>query len=279
MGIGYTYNGIYNIGSFDDTNINSHHIDYSKLSILFNNNDIEILNRLTHLQIHNLDKNKFNFKKLNLCPNLISIRISLLDNLPDIPKEILKLKKLMYLYITSATSKINILNIGNISKLSTLKLLHLTISKSSFPPEILLLNNLEILKLDFPHDIIVSDLICNLDKLYEFKIKKGIVRDLESPYCLEQHKNYYILNNKMMIIEFNNLIKIPQYITELNILHANWNGLTNLPNNITILRIQRGVSQLTNMPLSLKKLYINNNKFINEINKIRLPYGCKLIFF
>jgi hypothetical protein len=83
----------------------------------------------------------------------------------------------------------------------------------------------------------------------------------------------------MMIIEFNNLIKIPQYITELNILHANWNCLTNLPNNITILRIQRDVSQLTNMPLSLKKLYINNNKFINEINKIRLPYGCKLIFF
>ena len=269
MRIEYSYTGSYNTGM----------LNYDTLSKLFNNNDTEILNKLTYLQIYNLGKDTFDFSKLSLCPNLISLRITLRHDLYDIPKDILELKKLMYLYITSTTSKINILNIDNISKLLTLKSLKLTISQSSFPLEILLLNNLERLKLEFPYDIVVPNLICNLDKLYELKIKKGITIDLESPYCLEQHNDHYILDNKMMIVEFNNHIKIPKHITELNILHANWNDLTNLHNNITILRIQRSITQLTNLPVSLEKLYINNNKIDIDVDKIRLPYGCKLILF
>jgi hypothetical protein len=274
MGIEYSFTGSYNTGIHYDTL----KLDYKKLSTLFNNNDTEILNKLTHLQIHNLTENKFDFSKLSLCPNLISLRITLRHDLYDIPKEILELKKLTDLYITSVSNKINILNITNISKLSTLQILKLTMCQSSFPAEILLLNNLEILKLDFSCDIVVPNLICNLDKLYELKIIKHNTICPE-PYIMEQHQNYYILDNKMMIVEFNNCIKIPKNITELNILHANWNNLTNLPNNITILRIQRGITQLTNLPVSLEKLYINNNRIDIEVDKIKLPYGCKLILF
>ena len=58
MGIEYSYNGSYNRSYNTGINDDILQLNYDTLSKLFNNNDTEILNKLTNLQIHNLANQK-----------------------------------------------------------------------------------------------------------------------------------------------------------------------------------------------------------------------------
>lgn len=138
--------------------------------------------------------------------------------------------------------------------------------------------------------------ICKLEKLKKLEITANNLPDeignlfnLEYMlnniyYCgnTAQNKYYYEYNNKMIINCINGINFISNNeLTHLNIIeecnNCYLNILNNLPQKLTHLRISFLNCELSNLPISLKYLYVNIPPDYDVKSKIKIPIGCTLI--
>lgn len=250
--------------------------DTDELEELFMNdgevNDINKFNDIYKMSIcnSNTDK-KLNFQKLKLLDNLKMLEYNN-TRLIKIPEEFFELKNLTHLSISilGLYEKNPIYNLSGFANLNNLLSLSLCIVTKEFPKEILQLKQLRILNLATFFELKISDEICNLEYLFHFSI---------TPSKLEE---IYTYKNKAMIthidyLEYINYVANNE-ITDLKILDCGMKDLVDLPDNLEILRLGKNIKKLTNLPIGLKKLYIDNLfRTYNEEN-IKLPFGCELIF-
>lgn len=234
-------------------------------------------------------------KNLNLLPNFIKLSFMNLKTY-YLPPDLNQLTNLKELDIHSGIEnwsepikrKYHINNLNILEYLVNLEFLVISVELDIFPPNILKLSNLKCICIESTNTIIIPNEICDLEKLSIVKINK-------------MYSNTVIHKNKMIIFDWKpasstlmefdygysrkkNIvdIEIPEEITELKILNCNYNILDNLPSNIEVLSLCNNILYpLTNLPINLKKLIIFETKNIDKeyyIKRIKLPFGCELVF-
>lgn len=214
------------------------------------------------------------YDALKYFPKLSELKIND-TKISKIPIEILKLTNLKSLSINSITyfEEDNTPNIdlSGISKLVNLENLTISTKTDTFPNEILQLKNLKTLWLQTFSKINVPIEICDLENLYELQINSSLTN---------RDNTKIIYKNKAIIASWYSYLQkmiFENNITELKILDCELDELTDLPDCIEILRLGKNVSKLSNLPVSLKKLYIWNNLPYFNVDDIKIPFGCELI--
>ena len=243
--------------------INNETINYEQINENENLKELVFLNCsviIDNIKLYNITKLKFNKCKFPILPKTLNQYINL---------QSLTLK---HCYIS---------NIPKIDKLIKLKKLNISNNNlTHFPSDIYNLTNLESLKY-LSHKIInptnkIAQLIklIYLNKIKLMKTNIGRNGDLISRIYLEpsltkHENNYYIYNNKMMIINMSLFKETIENINYLNIIDASKCNLSNLPTCIEYLQISNVDTIPTNLPCCLKVLILNNCSI--NINEIKVP--------
>lgn len=261
-------------------------IDYSEIIFtidlrndLFNKTtlskkQIENNSEITEINFYGYNNEEIYFFNLNHLANLICINFIDLKS-PYLPNELFTLTNLKELSISTHNfdifnyeeKKIDINNINSLENLINLEYLSLNANIKKFPKCILSMKKLKSLTINANKNLLIPKEICNLKKLMYINIL---------PYC----QNIFLNNNKMLILNLYEKIKIPEEITELKILNVLFSNLDNLPMELEKLYLGFNVSYpLNNLPILLKKIYVkkqNENIYKIVKEKIKLPFDCKL---
>ncbi|KAM8974726.1 LOW QUALITY PROTEIN: leucine-rich repeat-containing protein 10 [Pelodytes ibericus] len=119
---------------------------------------------------------------------------------------------------------------------------------NTLPPELELLQNLQILALDFNNFKVLPQVVCSLKQLYILYLGNNRLRDLPPELS-------FLNNLQTLWIESNYLTQLPPVICELPLLkalHAGSNPIRNLPNELKNLKELRSIwmsgSLLTDFP-------------------------------
>jgi hypothetical protein len=283
-------------------------IDYSEIKFSIDKkNELFSPDTLTQEQIEynkDIDSIEINFysnediylKNLNFLPNMTKLSFMDLKSC-YLPKDLNQLINLKELDIHSGIEnwfeptkrKYCINNLNILEHLVNLEHLVISVELGKFPPSILKLSKLKYICIESTNIIIIPPELCDLEELSIIKINKihsntlihknkMIIFDWEAVHSTLMELDYGYMRTKKIVD-----IEIPEEITELKILNCHYNSLDNLPSNIQILRLGTNILYpLTNLPFGLKKLIIYLEKrHINKenlITKIKLPFGCELVF-
>jgi len=155
----------------------------------------------------------------------------------------------------------------NIEKLNKLRRLWLCVNDiTTLPNTINKLSNLEELELKKTKIIKLPKTFADLQNLKVVSFSKKMYEN-----------NNSIINNKnMIVINWNNKIIVPEYVTHLNIVNCHGANLNNLPPTVKHLIISGVDKPLFNLPSCLKTLNLQDTKNIT-ISDIRLPFDCEYL--
>jgi hypothetical protein len=242
-----------------------------------NDEDIIVFMDIREIDILFLDKSAYiyNLRKL---PYLKTIRIQDV-NFIEFFDELSNLPHLKFISLYESRITLDPLYvIKSISKCNQITDIEIKINLTYIPDEISNMTNLK------------SLVFYNTDINYKFnEINKNLLK-LKKLIFIEINSDLDFIenDNKMFIFNYKKSILISEKITELTICHC-LDDLDNLPNNIEILNINSLTNYLTNLPISLTKLYIdsdelelldeNTGKYIVKNiteDDLKIPFGCDI---
>lgn len=135
----------------------------------------------------------------------------------------------------------------------------------------------------------LMNIVCfyqGLSKLYMLETNKNIDEIEVSIVKIPERKtDYYIIEDIMIIYDSIQKLEIPENIKTLFILQdhyflvTNFTKLNNLPysvENMIYFGCKGLLKNSTNLPITLKNLYVKKNMDIN-IEELKLPFGCIVI--
>ena len=160
--------------------------------------------------------------------------------------------------------------IGNLTFLQTLDLSYNSLT--SIPAEIGNLINLKYIYLDNNSLTSIPAEIGNLTSLQELDLRNNSLTSIPA-----EIGNLTSLNS--LILYDNKLTSIPKEILKIKdklIIDETGYNIDNLDLDTEILIFSELKSALTNLPVSLKEIYLKED--IKDYN-IKLPFGCKIKFF
>lgn len=244
-----------------------------------NNEEMKIYDKIYEFKIVNLKKSSYvyNLRKL---PELRILRLIDIEN-PSLFSELPYLKKLFFLdsYNLNLNHMKPEIYIKTISQCTELKHLEIKLDVDYFPKDFLQLENITsfVFYSTLPNTKINIPIeMCNLKQLNYLE------------FLTDQ--KFIINEDKMIILNFENSVIVPEYIKYLKIFSIKDGDINNLPTNIEFLEIrQLNKLPLNNLPSGLKKLTIyideveyfdiNTDDYVIKIiteDDIKLPFGCEL---
>ena len=224
-----------------------------------------LTNLETLILIHDTQKTvSQNFDQLKNLTNLKKLEL-MRHNFETIPDDIYELINLKTLLLVSNNIKVISPKIGQLINLEELDLTNNPIK--TLPIEINKLENLETIMLPL---VIHTSIGYNIGGLYRLKILN---------YRDPGNKSFsykglcHIFNNKMLLIDCREIINIPDTITHINCHQSIERQINNLPVSLRYFQTILFHKNINFSPM-LEELHILYSKI--PINKLRLPYGCKV---